>query len=116
MITKTTVDITVADETRNVAISYHRCEDGSIGNAPVYGVVGTIGRGSARYPTAVVLFSLAEGETPHRGNRVTTAADGSRWQYHMGTCIRNRQARIVGWADTAGITNSPNQARQDSMD
>lgn len=79
--------------------------------AVLHSVVGTIGRGAARYPTSLTLWRVEDGKRPHPGNEVTTDDAGRVWQYHYGTCIRNRQARIVGWADVAGITNTQDQAR-----
>ncbi len=112
--TTTTVEITEFGTTRTVEILPLGSSDWTAahGATTSYGVVvATIGRGVARYPDALRLFKLEEGQTAHRGNRTVTAANGLRFQYHLGTCIRNRQARIVGWADVAGITNHIDQAR-----
>lgn len=104
--TKTTAEITIGRETRTVEVNvFEGC--GFTGLE----FVATIGHGVARYPVSIKLFGLAEGEEPHRGNKVTVAASGERFQYHLGTCVRNRQARIVGFAATAGITNHVDQTR-----
>lgn len=76
------------------------------------GFVGTIGRGVARYETSLALWRIDEDKGPNRGNYVVTATDGTRWQFHLSTAIRNRQAQIVGWADTSGVTNDHDQRRR----
>ena len=109
----TTAEITVAGETRTVEISYYVRDDGTLSVGGLYkAVVGTIGAGKARYPTSLALFPMTADEPAHRGNLVTVGADGTRWQYNMRACVRNRPARVVGWADTAGVTNARNQTRQ----
>lgn len=75
------------------------------------GFVGTIGAGTARYPTSLTLWRITDDKPAYRGNFTVTAADGSVWQSNRTTVIRNRQAQIVGWADTAGVTNAQDQTR-----
>ena len=109
-----TVTLNLFGESREVTVegyvSYHD-HPGTIWRASVYGLVGTIGRGAARYPTTLLLNRLYEGDNPrNRGTQVTDQL-GRIWTYHLGTVIRNRQARIVGWLDTAGATNYQDQER-----
>lgn len=107
---KTTAELDLFGERRTVDVSYFQ-RPTEIGNAHIVGFVGSIGRGTARYPVTLTLFPLGPEQRPHGGNSVVTDADGHRWEYHLSTCIRNRQGRIVGWADTAGVTNAWDQTR-----
>lgn len=106
----TTAPITIAGTTREIEIRSYAA-DWSNGGGTDKLFTAVIGRGAARYPTSLRLFSVAEGTEPHRGNAVTTTADGARLQYHTQTCIRNRQARITGWAADLGVTNAVDQTR-----
>lgn len=106
--TNTEVTLTEFGETRDVALRVapagHIAHTGSI-------FVSTIGRGGARYPASLDLWAVDDDHPAYRNNTVVTASDGTRWQYHLGTVTRNRQAQIVGWADTAGVTNEHDQTR-----
>lgn len=100
-----TVEITLAGVTKTVTIDI----------APFKAfvqdlVVATIGQGVARYPSHLDMWPVEEGKSTH-ANTVVTDAEGKKWHYHLGTSVRNRQARIVGWADDKGITNSADQTR-----
>jgi len=106
----TTVTITVGRETRTIEASTRRNIDETHFLA-IDGVAGTIGAGSARYPATLLLHRLREGQSARSRGTLVTDSEGRQWTYHMQTCIRNRQARIVGWADTAGITNYQDQER-----
>jgi hypothetical protein len=77
----------------------------------VHGVVGTIGRGVARYPTTLLLNRVRDGDRPRPRTTKVTDTDGRKWDFHLGTVIRNRQAMIVGWSDEVGITNYNDQER-----
>lgn len=106
-----TVTITVGRETRTVqARTYYNLDEADRVSV-VDRVVATIGNGVARYPDALRLSRLRDGDRPRPGTTKVTDTGGRVWTYHMGTCVRNRQARIVGWADTAGITNYHDQER-----
>jgi hypothetical protein len=106
-----TVTITVGRETRTVqARTFSNLEEANRVSV-VDQVVATIGAGVARYPEFLYLSRLREGDRQRPGTTKVTDTDGRTWTYHMGTCVRNRQARIVGWADTAGITNYHDQER-----
>jgi hypothetical protein len=106
----TTAPLNLFGESRTVELRFLIRADGSgIGHVP--GFVATIGRGVARYPDTLTLWLVQEGQKAHRGNYTTVDAEGRTWQFHLSTCVRNRQARIVGFADTAGITNSADQTR-----
>lgn len=107
--TTTTATITLRGETREVEIELPRYEGGRARVQDL--VVATIGAGSARYPDALELWARKPGEATPSGHTRVVAADGSEWSFHLGTCIRNRQARIVGWADSLGVTNAHSQER-----
>jgi hypothetical protein len=77
----------------------------------VHGVVGIIGRGVARYPTTLILNRVREGDKPRQRTTKVTDTEGRNWDFHLGTCIRNRQALIVGWTDEVGATNHNDQER-----
>lgn len=112
--TEITVTLNLFGEQREVTVegyvSYHD-HPGTIWRASVYGLVGTIGRGAARYPTTLLLNRLYDGESAFRRGTVVTDQLGRKWTYHLGTVIRNRQAQIVGWKDTVGATNYQTQER-----
>lgn len=105
----TTVEITAFGQTRTLEIRSWGTTHGAHTTTDVF--VATIGRGAARYPINLDLHKLADGATAPRGTTVVTAANGHRFTWHLGTTVRNRQARIVGWADTAGVTNAIDQTR-----
>lgn len=111
-----TAPITINGVTRTVTISsYTSLDETHVAHTPWNSVVATIGRGTARYPTALGLYPVRDGVPHHRGNTVTTDAEGRRWQYHLQTCVRNRQARIVGWNDGAtAATNAVDQTRRNA--
>ena len=77
----------------------------------VHGVVGIIGRGVARSPTTLILNRVREGDKPRQRTTKVTDTEGRNWDFHLGTCIRNRQALIVGWTDEVGMTNHNDQER-----
>lgn len=77
----------------------------------VAGLVARIGNGRANYPATLTLWEVTDERPAREGQRTVTADDGSVWKFHLGTCIRNRQARIIGWADVAGVTNAHDQTR-----
>lgn len=81
------------------------------GRAHVCGLAAVIGRGSKRYPTTLTLWKVTDAQPYLRGNGRTIDTDGVQWQFGFGTCVRNQQARIVGWADVVGIDNQVNQIR-----
>lgn len=87
-----TATVTVAGETRTITLEVSR--DGKRASAPSGTFVGRIGAGQATYP-ANPLFTL---------NRAGEWAMGS-------TLIRNRPARVTGWADVAALTNRADQSR-----
>lgn len=105
------VSLTIGDETREVEVGSYVDPDET--HAMHYGGVACrIGRGVARYPGTLTLWPIREGDRPvPRGNAVTTDEQGRRWHYHMGTSARNRQATIIGFADTVGLTNYNDQTR-----
>jgi hypothetical protein len=116
MINFTEITLTIGGVSRKVALEYldpnergERDKGYITGHAS--GVVATIGRGSARYPDMLSLWPVTDKRPAIRGNEIATAADGSVWQYHYGTCVRNRQAQIVGWAADMPVTNEQNQTR-----
>lgn len=53
-----------------------------------------IGAGKALYPTGGMLVR-----------------ENGEWTLRPTAVVRNRQARIVGWNDVTGITNTPDQTR-----
>lgn len=109
----TRVKVSVAGEAREIEIdSYLPLDEAHNAHPTEWGLfVARIGLGAARYPTNLILFPVREGHPHHRGNEITTDTEGRKWQYHLGTCVRNRQATIVGWADVAGVTNYADQTR-----
>jgi len=106
----TTVEITIAGDTRTVESHTYASLDETHA-IHVNGVVATIGRGTARYPDTLTLHRLRAGDRPRPGTTKVTDSEGREWTYHTQTCVRNRQARIVGWADAAGVTNAVDQTR-----
>ncbi len=106
----TTAPITVAGHTQTVAI-YCYADNWDNGGWTREIFTATIGRGKARYPASIRLFPLAPDKKPSPGCRETVAANGIRFQYHLSTCIRNRQATINGWREREGITNKVSQER-----
>lgn len=109
-----TVTLDLFGEQREVTVEgyvSHHDHPGTIWRASVYGLVGTIGRGAARYPTTLLLNRLYDGDSAFRRGTVVTDQLGRKWTYHLGTVIRNRQATIVGWTDRAGATNYQDQER-----
>jgi hypothetical protein len=117
----TTVKVTIEllGETREVEaegyVSHHGDDrQGTIWRAPVPGLVATIGRGSARYPSTLLLDRLYDGDRNRPGTHKVTDTEGRTWTYHLGTCVRNRQAWITGWADVAGVTNAVDQTRTEA--
>jgi hypothetical protein len=115
-VARATVALRLFGEIRTVeidpSISHSPEHPGLAWRATVLGFVATVGRGSARYPTALLLDRYREGiNRPRRGTTTVTDSVGRVWTFHLGTCVRNRQARIIGWADTAGVTNYANQTR-----
>jgi hypothetical protein len=105
--TPTTVQIAIAGVTRTVELGRISTWDNGDSYTFVHGVVATIGRGSARYADTIRLVSSTKN---FRTNK-TTDSNGTVWQYHLNTCVRNHQARIVGWADQAPATNEYGNAR-----
>lgn len=107
-----TIELALFGETRTCDLHAYACGDGMRGY--VFGLVGTIGQGVARYPSTLILSRFSEpGDRPlYRGNKTATASDGTKWQFHLSTTIRNRSnARFVGWTSTVGATNYENQVR-----
>jgi hypothetical protein len=102
--TKPTADIEVAGKTRNVELFVFR------DRATVFGVVGTIGNGSARYPADLMLWNVADYPNIKKPYH-TTDSNGTTWAYDMGTMVRNQHARVVGWTDDVGATNYHHQER-----
>jgi hypothetical protein len=102
---KPTADITVKGKTRNVELFVYG------DRATVFGVVGTIGNGTARYPADIMLWDIEKYPTAAKKPYHTTDSNGTKWAYDMGTMIRNRPARVVGWTDEAGVTNYHHQER-----
>lgn len=103
--TATTVELTVGRETRTVALTTFGGHGPDLAErAYIFGVVATIGNGVARYPAEVMLWAL-DRHPNARGTKVTDSA-GRVWAYGLNTTVRNRQARLVGWTDTVGATNS----------
>jgi Rieske Fe-S protein len=76
--------------------------------AIVTGLVGVIGAGSARYPATITLDPVPAGQA---GAMTPVDQNGQAWAYSMKCRIRQQRARITGWEDTAGRTNSQNQRR-----
>lgn len=109
------VTITVASQTRTVrAEPFPNREDDTDTQpwrAVIPGFVAVIGRGAARYPAFILLDRWRDGDRPRPGTTRVTDEHGRQWTYHLQTCVRNRQARITGWADTTGITNYHDQTR-----
>lgn len=101
------VTITVGGETRTVTMNLAASYGGVVG-----GVVAQIGRGWARYPAHVQLHRVEPGAPTPRGATRVTDSGGREWSYHLGTVVRNRQARIVAWADVAPATNDADQTRR----
>jgi Rieske Fe-S protein len=102
-----TLDITVAGDTRTVTVQA-AYRDGEPMMAIVTGLVGVIGAGSARYPATI---TLDPADTAPRGAHTATDQDGQLWTYTMNCRIRQARARVTGWENTAGRTNSQNQRR-----
>lgn len=101
-----TVKIAVAGEVREVTADITPAGHAITGDI----FAATIGRGAARYSSPVLLWPVQDGKV-HGGCKVTTDEQGRQWQYHLQTCVRNRQARIVGFVATVGLTNHVGQAR-----
>lgn len=106
----TTVTVTVGRETRTVEARAFSTLDAAH-SIFVDGVVASIGAGTARYPDMLRLARLQSGQATPQGATRVVDAEGREWSYHLATCIRNRQARIVGWADVLPVTNSHDQTR-----
>jgi hypothetical protein len=86
------ITVTFKGETRTVEATQNE----TTGVAYVPGFVAAIGAGSARYPATA----------PAAQN-----ADGS-WTLGQTVIVRNRTARLVGWADKTAATNAVNQLRK----
>lgn len=109
MTTTTKIQVELFGETRTVeASTYGTTFDNGAWTENIF--VATIGRGAARYPTAIRFSPVVNGKV-FAGNTKVTDTEGRTFQFHTQTTIRNRQARIVGWATTAGITNHADQTR-----
>ena len=109
------VTITVAGQTRTVRAEPFPNQEDDTDTQPwravIPGFVAVIGRGAARYPAFILLDRWRGGDRPRPGTTTVTDEHGRQWTYHLQTCVRNRQAQITGWADTAGITNYYDQTR-----
>lgn len=105
----TKITMTFDGETREVE-AYTWGDDFAHGvhTDPIF--VATVGRGIARYP-ASVRFSLVTDGKIFAGCTKVFDNQGNTFQYHLQTSVRNRPARIVGWADSKGITNYADQTR-----
>jgi hypothetical protein len=102
----TTATINIAGVEQTVEIDPYE------GRAWVAGVAAVVGRGVKKYPTSLTLWEVTD-QRPHlRGNDLVVDSAGNRWQFHLTTCVRNRQARIVGWAAAVGIDNEVDQTRR----
>src|SRR3954469_2973696 len=103
--TETTATIKLAGVERTVELDILE------GRAWVTGVASVIGRGTKHYPDMLTLWAVS-GERPARpGNKTVIDSEGQMWQFHLRTCVRNRPARIVGWAEVVGIDNRHDQTR-----
>jgi hypothetical protein len=107
---ETEVEIEVGGVARTVtAASYLSLDETHAIHVP--GVVAVIGRGVARYPAQVTLHRRQPGSPQPRGTELVVDSEGREWTYHLGTCVRNRQARIVAWDDVEQVTNNADQSR-----
>ena len=107
-----TVTLELFGETRTVAMFVWRAGDE---RAHVYGQLVATQNGyaaKARYNEPLTMWRVTEAKPAYKGNKVATASDGSVWQFHLGTVVRNRQARFVGWADVVGATNHESNERR----
>lgn len=108
---ETRVTVTVGGVSRDVT-AYSYAPLAATHALHVDGVVAIIGRGTARYPAEIMLYRV-EGSGVHRGNATTAdSVTGALWQYNLRTAVRNRQARIVAFADVAAPTNDADQTRR----
>jgi hypothetical protein len=102
----TTIEITIGHETRAIDISDTPARTLTTGRIYLDGLtVATIGQGTARYPACLMLW------TGDRASNRVTDSDGNHWSYNLTDTIRNRQARIVAWADVAPATNYNTQEK-----
>jgi hypothetical protein len=108
--TPLTVTLDLFGETRTVALSLYRPDSPT---ATVFGQLVAQQNGyaaKARYVETLMLWRVTD-KPAHRGNTVVTASDGSVWEFHLSTVVRNRQGRFVGWKDVVGATNFENNQR-----
>lgn len=113
-----TVTITLAGVARTVPLETYGEQPSS---ASVRGVVATIGAGTARYPSTLTLWAILDGARPgsypHRataarsGFGIVTDSEGRDWAVSSETHVRNRHARVIGWAEDKGVTNYSDQTR-----
>lgn len=105
-----TVTLDLFGETRTVALRVYQLD------SPIAQVIGLVAQqngfaAKARYKETLLLWRVLDEKPAHKGNKVVTASDGSVWQFHLSTVVRNRQARFVGWADVVGATNFESNQR-----
>jgi hypothetical protein len=108
--TPLTVTLDLFGETRTVELHLYRPDSPT---ATVWGQLVAQQNGyaaKARYVETLMLWRVGE-KGPHKGNKVVTASDGSVWEFHLSTVVRNRQARFVGWKDVVGATNFESNER-----
>jgi hypothetical protein len=108
--TPITVTLDLFGETRTVELRVFRPDSPT---ANVYGQLVAMQNGyaaKARYKETLMFWRVGE-KGAHKGNKVVTASDGSVWEFHLSTVVRNRQGRFVGWADVVGATNFENNQR-----
>jgi hypothetical protein len=108
--TPITVTLDLFGETRTVELHLYRPDSPT---ATVWGQLVAMQNGyaaKARYKEILMLWRVGE-KGAHKGNKVVTASDGSVWEFHLSTVVRNRQGRFVGWADVVGATNFENNQR-----
>ena len=76
-----TLPVTVAGETREITITPYLSDP------------------DRAFTGAIFAARIGAGTKVHRTGTVAYRRDGE-WKVGLSTCVRNRQAQIIGWADT----------------
>lgn len=106
-----TVALTFDGETRTLTISSYNNFAGDSTYTDGEPFVATIGRGAARYPADAPLWKVSSlTRKPSGRDLVVVDSEGEEWLVQTTTTVRNRSARLTGWAETA--TNQTNQVRK----